>query len=58
MKKSGSDRKNIYAEIGPCIQKDHFEIEKKDEHTIKILVFMKETMSIIFKSAEDCELCF
>lgn len=31
-KKHGSDRKNIYVEIGPGIQKDHFEIQKKDEH--------------------------
>jgi hypothetical protein len=32
LKKCGSRRENIYVEIGPCIQKDHFEIQKKDEH--------------------------
>lgn len=32
LKKCGSKRENIYVEIGPCIQKDHFEIQKKDEH--------------------------
>lgn len=31
-KKYGSEVKNIHVEIGPCIQKDHFEIQKKDEY--------------------------
>lgn len=35
-KKCGSERKNIFVEIGPGIQKDHFEIQKKDEHLFSL----------------------